>query len=74
MVGAADGCAFLPGAIFHDAGATGCIQTVLKAAEERKIEAALLFDTLLRMDHTLRTMSRVRAAYAYRLEALEPRT
>ena len=73
VVGAADGCAFLPGAIFHEAGATGCIEAVLKTAAERNIETDLLFDTLLRMDHTLRTMSRVRAAYAYRLEALEPK-
>ena len=73
VVGASDGCAFLPGAVFHDAAATGCIAGVLKTAAERDLDADLLFDSLLRMDHTLRTMSRVRAAYAYRLEGLEPR-
>ena len=72
LVGANDGCAFLPGAIFHDAQATGHIELVLKAAEQQQMTSDALFDALLRMDHALRTMSRVRASRAYRVEGLTP--
>lgn len=70
LVGASDGCAFLPGAIFHDASATGCIEHVLTAARKQSVDDEVLFDALLRMDHALRTMSRVRPAWAYRVEAI----
>jgi hypothetical protein len=70
VVGAPDGCAFLPGAIFHDAAATGCIESVLQAARKESIDDNTLFDALLRMDHALRTMSRVRPGWAYRVEVL----
>jgi hypothetical protein len=71
LVGANDGCAFLPGAIFHDAQATQYIEQVLQAASSAALPGPGLFDALLRMDHALRTMSRVRASRAYRAEALQ---
>lgn len=70
VVGASDGCAFLPGAVFQDPQASGAIETLIAAAAERDMEGDDVFDRLLRMDFTLRTMSRPRAAYAYRVEAL----
>lgn len=70
VVGASDGCAFLPGAVFQDPQASGAIESLIQAAAERDMDGDDLFDRLLRMDYTLRTMSRPRAAYAYRVEGL----
>ncbi|MGH7298172.1 MAG: hypothetical protein ACRELB_24745, partial [Polyangiaceae bacterium] len=65
--------ALLPGAIFHRPDATAAIQPVLAAARERGLATHDVLDALLRMDHTLRSLTRVKASYAYRVEALTPR-
>ncbi len=60
----------LPGAVFHAADAINPIRALLPEARARKLETASLLDALLRMDHALRALSRVKAAFAYRKEAL----
>ena len=62
--------ALLPGAIFHPEGAEEAIAAVVLAARARGIPDGALLDALLRMELSLRTLSRVKPAYAYRAEAL----
>ncbi len=62
--------ALLPGAIFHPEGAEAAIAAVVLAARARGIPDGALLDALLRMELSLRTLSRVKPAYAYRAEAL----
>ena len=62
--------ALLPGAVFHPHHATAAIEPVLAAARERSLATHDTLDALLRMERTLRSLSRVKAAYAYRPEAL----
>jgi hypothetical protein len=64
--------ALLPGAVFHPREATSPIDTVLAAARERALSTDDTLDALLRMERSLRSLSRVKAAYAYRPEALSP--
>jgi hypothetical protein len=64
--------ALLPGAVFHPREATAPIDTVLAAARERGLSTDDTLDALLRMERALRSLSRVKAAYAYRPEALSP--
>jgi hypothetical protein len=66
--------ALLPGAVFHPRHATDAIAPVLKAARERGLSTDDVLDALLRMERTLRSLSRVKAAYAYRPDALTPRS
>ncbi len=70
IVAASDGCAMLPGIIFHPPDATTLIDEICDVAEKRKMPAADLCDALLRMQHTFRNLSRVKIGYAYKLEAL----
>ncbi len=62
--------ALLPGAIFHPPPATQHIAAVLEAARSRGMTTHETLDALLRMERSLRALSRVKAAYAYRAEAL----
>jgi hypothetical protein len=62
--------ALLPGAIFHPRDATTAIEAVLAAARARSLPTHDTLDALLRMERTLRALSRVKVAYAYRSEAL----
>jgi hypothetical protein len=62
--------ALLPGAVFHPRVATAAIAPVLAAARERGLSTEDTLDALLRMERTLRSLSRVKVAYAYRPEAL----
>jgi len=62
--------ALLPGSVFHPQQAAPAIAPVLHAARERGLGTHDVLDALLRMARTLRSLSRVKAAYAYRLEAL----
>jgi hypothetical protein len=62
----------LPGALFHPRQATAAIEPVLKAARAAALPTHEVLDALLRMERTLRALSRVKAAYAYRVEALAP--
>jgi len=60
----------LPGAVFHAADALEPIRALLPEAKALGFETHELCDALLRMDHALRSLSRVKAAFAYRKEAL----
>jgi hypothetical protein len=62
--------ALLPGAIFHPPHATEAIGGVLEAARTRGLSTHETLDALLRMERSLRALSRVKTAYAYRAEAL----
>jgi hypothetical protein len=60
----------LPGALFHPEDATEPIQKILDVARERAMATGDVLDALLRMELGLRSMSRVKPAYAYRPQAL----
>jgi hypothetical protein len=60
----------LPGAVFHPDGTTEAIRAVVVAARARGLTNDVLLDALLRMELSLRTLSRVKPSYAYRAEAL----
>jgi hypothetical protein len=62
--------ALLPGAVFHPRETTAPIHNVLGAARERGLAREDTLDALLRMQRTLRSLARVKPAYAYRPEAL----
>jgi hypothetical protein len=62
--------ALLPGAVFHPRQATAAIETVLAAARAASLSTHDALDALLRMERRLRSLSRVKAEYAYRPEAL----
>jgi hypothetical protein len=64
--------ALLPGAVFHPRHATAAIESVVEAARSRSLSTHETLDALLRMERALRALSRVKAAYAYRAEALSP--
>ena len=64
------GVAMLPGAVFHPEDATDSIEAVLAAARGRSLEAAAVLDALMRMERRFRSLSRVKAGYAYRADAL----
>jgi len=64
--------ALLPGAVFHARDATPCIEPVLAAARSRGMSCRDTLDALLRMQRALRSLSRVKVAYAYRVDALSP--
>jgi hypothetical protein len=66
--------ALLPGAVFHSRDATAAIDSVLEAAGGQGLSTDHALDALLRMERTLRALSRVKASYAYRPEALAPPT
>jgi hypothetical protein len=63
--------ALLPGAIFHPEAAEQAIGVVVKAARARGLANDALLDALLRMEVSLRVLSRVKPSYAYRVEALD---
>lgn len=65
--------ALLPGAVFHSRDATEHVAPVLAAARSRGMSTGDTLDALLRMQRALRSLSRVKPAYAYRAEALSPR-
>jgi hypothetical protein len=70
-----DRCALslLNGAVFHPRDATPAIGPVLAAARARDLSTHEVLDALLRMERALRSLTRVKAAYAYRPDALTPR-
>ncbi len=63
----------LPGAVFHPAEALLAMGLVLDAGKKGKLATHDFLDALLRMERALRTLSRVKPAYAYRPEALHAR-
>lgn len=64
--------ALLPGALFHPPDASDAIDRVLDAAEERAMSGDEVLDALMRMELRFRSMSRMKAAFSYRPEALVP--
>ena len=60
----------LAGAVFHATDALEPIRALIPEARARKLGHHEFLDALLRMDHSLRALSRVKAAFAYRKEAL----
>jgi hypothetical protein len=60
----------LPGAYHHPADALDPAMTVLAAARERGMQTQEILDALMRMELVLRTSSRVKAGFAYRVESL----
>lgn len=62
--------ALLPGAVFHSRDASAPIESVLEAARAASMSTTETLNALLRMERTLRSLTRVKAAYAYRAEAL----
>jgi hypothetical protein len=74
IVAATDGCAMLPGIVFHPPDATPLIADLVRTGHERGMARDDLCDALLRMQHTFRNLSRVKIGYAYKAEALGPST
>jgi hypothetical protein len=70
LVATAGGCVVLPGAIFHPVDALSPIEETFRVARERALDRDQVLDALLRMEHTFRTLARVKLAYAYRPLAL----
>lgn len=64
----------LPGAVFHSEEAIEPIAKVLETARARGLETDDALDALLRMERSLRALTRMKAAYAYRPEGLATRT
>jgi hypothetical protein len=62
----------LPGAYHHPADALEPATRVLMEARERGMSTEQALDALMRMDLVLRSSSRVKAAFAYRVESLPP--
>jgi len=60
----------LPGALHHAADAMESLVKVVGAARERDMKTGDALDALLRMELVLRSSSRVKAAFAYRVESL----
>jgi hypothetical protein len=60
----------LDGALFHAADALAPMRALLPEARARTMTTHDFLDALLRMDHCLRALSRVKPAFAYRKEAL----
>ena len=60
----------LPGALHHGSDALEPLVKVIAAARERDLETGDVLDALLRMELVFRSSSRVKAAFAYRVESL----
>ena len=60
----------LPGALHHSSEATEPLLKVIAAARERDMATTDALDALLRMELVFRSSSRVKAAFAYRVESL----
>jgi hypothetical protein len=63
-------CVVLPGVLFHPPDARAAVEAVLVAARERELATDDALDAVLKMEHTFRTLSRIKLAYAYRPEML----
>lgn len=62
----------LPGAYHHPADALEPAIAVLVAARQRGLSTQQALDALMRMELVFRASSRVKAAFAYRIESLAP--
>ena len=68
LLGTERGCVLLPGVVFHEAPATEPIHELLRDVHQWGLSADDVCDVLMSMDHQYRTLSRVKATYAYRRE------
>jgi hypothetical protein len=60
----------LPGAFHHAADASESALRVVDAARARDLDTGRLLDALMRMELVFRSSSRVKAAFAYRVDSL----
>lgn len=67
IVAGTDGCAVLPGIVWLPGEATELVPPVVDAARVRGFSIDETVEALLRMDCAYATLSRVKAAYAFRL-------
>lgn len=65
-----EGCAILPGAVFHPPDAGPAISRTLRVARERRMSTDDALDALLRMQHKFQTYTRLRVDLAYSPEGL----
>ena len=72
LVGAYDGCTLLPGPVWLPAAATPLLPDLLTEARARGLGRDTILDALLRMDNALATLSRVKPAFAFRVQSLPP--
>lgn len=63
----------LPGAFHHPPDAREPIDRIVSAARQRHLSTETVLDALLRMELVLRSSSRVKASFAYRVENLPRR-
>ncbi|HEU4535320.1 MAG TPA: hypothetical protein VFS00_14430 [Polyangiaceae bacterium] len=72
VAAAADGCVCLPGLVWLPDEAAPHLDALLDEARRLGAPFDDVADALLRMDHALATLARVRPQYAFRLAALAP--
>lgn len=65
-----DALYMLPGAFHHAADATEPAMRVVEAARTRELPTREVLDALMRMELVFRSSSRVKAAFAYRVDSL----
>jgi hypothetical protein len=62
--------ALLPGALFHPPEATEAVSVVLMAARAQPLDTHTVLDALMRMELQFASLSRMKASFAYRPDAL----
>jgi hypothetical protein len=72
VIGAYDGCTLLPGLVWLPAEASSLLPALLAEARQRQLGRDEILDALLRMDHALMTLSRVKVSFAFRAASLPP--
>jgi hypothetical protein len=70
LLGRLEGCIELPGTLYHPTDARPALKQVLQSARERGMTTDGALDAVLKMEHTFRTLSRVKVGYAYRAAML----
>lgn len=70
VVAAYDGCTLLPGAIWLPGDATPLVPPLVEEAKRRGLASGAVLDALLRMDHAVQALSRVRPGFAFRSTGL----
>lgn len=71
IVAGIDGCAVLPGVVWLPAEATPYLPQLIEAARAREMNIDSFAEALLRMDHALSTMSRMKAHHTFRPDYLD---
>ncbi len=70
VLASVEGCAILPGAVFHPPDAGAAIAATLVVARERQMKTDEALDALLRMHHKFQTYTRLRVELAYSPDGL----